>query len=708
MRHIEQKQPSRAANPQNPLSQENDRDANQRRRTQLVRQIGIEAQHLDTPALLLVSAFLKATTTPEQIDINLSVNTMSGQELYSVRETLLNGRSIQTRKVTFETQNAIVQNTTSTLQYRKANVDRQRVPSLTTQRMRTMLTEYLQTQRYNLKDNRLQVIESLHAEEVGLCDVLHVSDSYGVQGFNGFTTMNHCGVALPGACMDIVLGVAERLCLGYAHHATFVLAQAGTNDFLNVHNVMVDEFRRQGAPLTDVAIITKAERFATHIKFNPAELKKKRPNVKFIVITPMKVHMPDITPSAFQKAYLLEIFNRAAARIMEKRDERGLNEYKLLTIPGVWLLSTDEVHLRAYLTPLMLYRIQEELKSKFGLAHDFIDSVRAVATYYTRGDRAFQRMVRIPDRATRTKRMRANHAEEKQLIKLAMTPKKTKTMDACQLPTLCSELVLGNKGMQIEWTDAQKMGDCTRCKKPDTFIPTSCIINDGMLAQVFINSFVDFERRVPETEFQTLMMRPLKEVLTQDRVTLNAIAGIEEMIMANQGWREYIEAQEKVQAEKPAFRPNIKVSGRTAKKHKESRITHLDIPLKDWVLMTILFEGFEGGPNEFWNLLTKFTEAQMNTIYLLLEMTTIKYIARDKVGMKRINTTKSTLKEQTTKWIRGLIQKAGGGVCQAELELLSGLHVIHLQTILSSSYITMLQGRKMQEPANTPRSWRTG
>ena len=278
MRHIEQKQPSRAANPQNPLSQENDRDANQRRRTQLVRQIGIEAAHLDTPALLLVSAFLKATTTPEQIDINLSVNTMTGQELYSVRETLLNGRSIQTRKVTFETQNAIVQNTTSTLQYRKANVDRQRVPSLTTQRMRTMLTQYLQTHRYNLKEmpNRLQVIESLHAEEVGLCDVLHISDSYGVQGFNGFTTMNHCGVALPGACMDIVLGVAERLCLGYAHHATVVLVQAGTNDFLNVHNVMVDEFRRQGAPLTDDAIITKAERFATHIKFNPAGIEEEK------------------------------------------------------------------------------------------------------------------------------------------------------------------------------------------------------------------------------------------------------------------------------------------------------------------------------------------------------------------------------------------------------------------------------------------------
>ena len=208
-----------------------------------MRQLPVNAAHPDTPALLLLEGFLQATTTAEQIDMHLSVTGVRGQELFSVKETLLQGKSVNMRKVRFESQNAITQEKTSTLQFRKANIDRTRPPSEETQEMREMLITYLEGQRYKVRSNRnrLEVINHLHAEEVAACDVLHISDSYGVQGYNGFTTTNHCGLALPGAYLSVIQGVAERLCQGYAHQVSFVLAQGGTNDFLRVHDQMVDQ-----------------------------------------------------------------------------------------------------------------------------------------------------------------------------------------------------------------------------------------------------------------------------------------------------------------------------------------------------------------------------------------------------------------------------------------------------------------------------------
>ena len=124
-------------------------DSEEHRRKQILRQLTVNAAHLDTPALLLLEGFLQATTTAEQIDMHLSVTGVRGHELFSVRETLLQGKSVNARKVRFESQTAITQEKTSTLQFRKANIDRTRPPSEETQKMREMIITYLEGQRYN-------------------------------------------------------------------------------------------------------------------------------------------------------------------------------------------------------------------------------------------------------------------------------------------------------------------------------------------------------------------------------------------------------------------------------------------------------------------------------------------------------------------------------------------------------------------------------
>ena len=667
---------------------------------------------MDTPALRLLTGFLKATESTEMIDIFLSVTqTQNSTELYSVRETIRGGQLAGSRKITFEKQVKIQQADTSILQYRKANIDRTRTPSEETQRMRRMVIDYLHSQKYVVvgRPNREAVVEHLHAEELKSCDVLHVSDSYGVQGYNGFTTTNHCGLALPGASVAVVLGVAERLCLEHATNASTLVIQAGTNDFLTLHNGMVDQLRRQGTPLNDQAAIDKGLNFGYTLHWDTSRLIKERPNLKCVVVAPLSVHMLDITPSENRKAHLLQMFNLAAARAMKQRDTKGLNTYRVITLPGIWYLSTDEVHLRPYQTPLMLYHIQEELKTNMGLKNDFIDSPRAVATYYTRGHRTFERIAAIGSVHTRTKMMKSNHDEEMRCVKLAMTPKRTKSLDACQTPAQCNELILGNKGMLIEWTEWKKLGECRGSPRPSTDIPPQCPVKQGSFEKLLANTFLNLEKTLSESEFHILIQKPMKEVLTQDRVELNAIGTFDQVIKSNQGWNEYIQEQEALVEEKIVYEPAEKPKGRSGSKFKASRITYLDIPYKDWVMMSRLFKDFEKGPNVFWSSLTTFSQAQMNTIMMLLEITTVKYIARGKVGMDKLIKAKATLRSQMSKWIRGQIQETeGGGICQAELEIMTGLHTMHLTTILSSNVITLLQGRKNQEPASTPKSWRKG
>ena len=544
---------------------------------------------MDTPALRLLTGFLKATESTEKIDIFLSVTqTQNSRELYSVRETICKGQLAGARKITFEKQVKIQQADTSILQYRKANIDRTRAPSEDTQKMRRMIIDYLQTNKYvvNGRPNREAVIEHLHAEELSSCDVLHVSDSYGVQGYNGFTTTNHCGLALPGASVAVVLGVAERLCLGYATNASTLVVQAGTNDFLTIHNVMVDQFRRQGTPLMDQIAIDKGLKFGYSLRWDTSPIVKQRPNVKCVVVAPLAVHMLDITPSENRKAHLLQMYNQAASRALNERERKGLNPYRVITLPGIWYLSTDEVHLRPYQTPLMLYHIQEELKAHMGLKNDFIDSPRAVATYYTRGYRTFERIAAIENIRTRTIMMKSNHDEEMRCVKLAMTPKRTKSLDACQTPAQCNELILGNKGMLIEWQELKKLGECKGSPRPITDIPPQCPVKHGSLEKMLANTFLNLEKTLSEAEFHILVQKPMKEVLTQDRVELNAIGTFEQAIKSNHGWNEYIQAQEALVEEKVVYAPAEKPKGRSGSKFKASRITYLDIPYKDWVMMS--------------------------------------------------------------------------------------------------------------------------
>ena len=421
----------------------------EQRRLQMVKQLSVQASHLDIPTLSLITGFLKRTTSRDtELKIHLSITNKSGRDLYSVMDTIKNGSTMKTKRVNFESQAEVVQTESSTLQYRKINVDRSRQPTAETQTMREDLIHLLESKKYMVRENqnRMAVINGLHVEELMGCDVLHVSDSYGVQGYNGFTTPNHCGVALPGAWLSVVCCAAERLCSRYAKLATVVIAQGGTNDFLRIHSTMLDARRRGQGTMNNEEMASRGVRFATNLTWEISELKAKRPELKFVIMAPLEVHMPTLTKSCERKAELLEVFNKAASTTMKKRHGSKLNPYEVLVIGGTWYLSPDEVHLRPYQTPLVFLRIQEGLKKDMGLENDFIDEPKAVATYYYRGHRTFQRIANVRDPVEREKMIWKNHHEEMRCIKLSMTPKKSKDLDGAQIPTLSQELTLGKSG----------------------------------------------------------------------------------------------------------------------------------------------------------------------------------------------------------------------------------------------------------------------
>ena len=66
-----------------------------------------------------------------------------------------------------------------------------------------------------------------------------------------------------------------------------------------------------------------------NVKWDTTEIHKTRPQVVFIVVAPLMVHMPDLTLSRDRKALLLQMFNQAAASLMEERDARKLTNFNL-------------------------------------------------------------------------------------------------------------------------------------------------------------------------------------------------------------------------------------------------------------------------------------------------------------------------------------------------------------------------------------------
>ena len=178
--------------------------------------------------------------------------------------------------------------------------------------------------------------------------------------------------------------------------------------------------------------------------------------------------------------------------------------------------------------------------------------------------------------------------------------------------------------MLIEWQELKKLCECKGSPRPVTDIAPQCPVKQGSLEKMSVNTFLNLEKTISEAKFHILVQKPMKEVLSQDRVELNAINTFEQAIKSNQGWNEYIQAQEALVEEKVVYTPVEKSKGRSGSKLKSSRITYLDIPYKDYVMMSILFEDFEQGPNVFWNSMTTFNTAQMNTSMMLLEITTVK------------------------------------------------------------------------------------
>ena len=189
--------------------------------------------------------------------------------------------------------------------------------------------------------------------------------------------------------------------------------------------------------------------------------------------------------------------------------------------------------------------------------------------------------------------------------------------------------------MLNEWNSAKKLGDCRGTPKPAMYIPKKHAVKHGILASTFRNCILATERALTEADFNSFIQRPLKEALADTRVKLQTTGEIEEMLRMNPGWLEYI----KVQEERVGSHATIKTGkkSRQTRKAKEANMSHMDIPMKDWAILTVIFPEFEQGPNVFWKKARPmFDDTTFNTMFLLLEMNTIKYLARGKVGMDTI------------------------------------------------------------------------
>ena len=645
----------------------------------------------------------------------MSVTTMDGTELYAETDNIMQGKTTEKKRVKF--QPAVVQEVSivSKVQFRKINIHHSRDASAETVSLRDNLRKMLEGECYLIvSDTRKEAIEGVHIEDLKNCTTLHVSDSYGAPGYNGFTTSNHFGLVLPGARTAVVQRVAVWLCVGYAPNTKILLVQSGTNDFLQTHATLVKARISEQHFLPKDQVRAKADQFAmTLSSWNLKALENARPEVTAVVVAPLHVHMPSHTRSKDEKARLLELFNDTCLDCIEKRlsNARNLNTCTIIILKGLWLLSPDEVHLKAFQTPLMYYEIERELKKLFPNMDPIIDEPRAVSTFYIQGYRRYVRDSEIKDNSKRAEEVWKTHKEEVIKIKRSMMPQSTPALDSSQTPFLCQRLTTASQGAKREMEEFDKipMDQAKKAKRPAMKIPEHCPKNSGPMSTAIYDATMDLEMRTSEVDFRKRAVLPIREITRNERYTTDKISQLETVFRKNKKWTDHEADYARRGEESETMRgPHAQKYSRNARKAKVDQMTLTDVSLKDWGLLPALFPDLEQGPQTFWREGDQINEERWNTMCALLDAKTIKFIAPSTYTLKAIQAKKRQLKTQMVMWIKGLITGAEGGMCQAELEVITGFHFLHLQAIIGNGVITMLTGLKCQEPIAAPKQWRRG
>ena len=643
----------------------------------------------------------------------MTVTSDQGVQLFSTRMTCKSGDTLSNDNLItplagepFVAQDSILQFRMSNLARANQNDDDQ---AAFLRRLDTQLADH----DYKVTQiDHMIVIQQINLERLKTAQILIAADSYtNISVRQQYTTPNVSTAVFPEADFETVATSADMLAAHYTNSPSVVIVVASTANFLTAHARAVDNANATRSEKIDMATIySAAQDFADLLatwKF--PDIKRQCDRARIFVLAPLEVAMP-LARDPQQKAEALALYNVTVRKAMYEKVHNKIElAFEILFVEGTWWLSPDQVNLRTHQLPLLVVRIQERIQQGFMAdLPPMIDSPQAATTLYYLGHWAYLRIAHS-NMTTDEKivAMRLLTQSENQTVRDFPYNRRCKALDDYQLPTQCTALTAHNKGMQdaaneLELPTAPTIAET----RPSFTIPTTHVQPKGTFARALQALAIRLYQTLPETIFTTIMNSSATQIITDTMIPPYDNIPFEEIYSAATHW---IVFDHKVASR------TMEARAKTSKAASQATATPVcdthfaDITLRDMVMLTIMFpETFSEGPDAFWKDTLRITPEEWITYFSFLDLKTIKYIAHGNTRLSTIKEKKKESRQRLLAWVRDVVRQTGGGICQAQLEYETGLHITHLESAITCETLTVILGRQSHSPMAMPAAYREG
>ena len=536
-------------------------------------------------------------------------------------------------------------------------------------------------------------------------------DSYGnSQCAEQYTTPNVTTMVLPGARLITVAKAAATLSTQAMDAPSEVILFASTNDYLTSHTAMLARQRHPNVSTVSQDAADAALDFVDSLM--RMDFTKFDRNVRVFYVAPLLVQSPHIFDND-HKAHGLAIFNDAVRADLRNRIRHGQTPpVEIVFVDEEWWLSADQVHLRAYQLPMLLLHIERAVHRQHDALPQMIDCPQAATTLYYKGHQAYRRITESTTRNENQKRRAIKElaGQESSTLKKFPRSEPCKSLDDHQLPAQTPALITPNPLIQTAHDElmspqTHKGVEVVQEERQWTFHPQNSNPT-GPIAQRIQLIIRRLYKTMTLSKFLSIVTHSIRQLVDQNLLMTEDIVKLIDIFKLSQGWLKF-DAFIESESQKTAKTADAKrASQDTSTPFRRDRM--VDISLRDLAILTILFpQSFDLGPKAFWPKSDQITPNQWHTFATLLDRKTLTYIS---YGQSRRSTVITQTRGVQMQWLAMLRNTllAKGGMCQAQLEHETGLHLTHLQTLLTPTTLTAILGRKSHNPLATPAAYKEG
>ena len=683
------------------------------KRAQLIKAATANMAKLDDELLRTIIAFTDHAVIDEKRELAMTVTSDQGVQLFNTKMTSKSGDTLNNENLITPLAGEPFVAQDSILQFRMSNLARANQDDAEQSAFLSKLDARLTEHAYKVAEiDHMVVIQQINLALLKTAQVLIAADSYtNISVRQQYTTPNVSTAVFPEADFETVATSADMLAAHHMNSPSVVIVVASTANFMTAHARAVNNaVASQSDRINMDTIYSAAQDFAEQLatwKF--PDIKRQCDRARIFVVAPLEVAMP-LARDPQQKAEALALYNVTVRQLLHEKVHNKIElAFEILFIEGTWWLSPDQVNLRTHQLPLLVVRIQERIRQGFMAdLPPVIDSPQAATTLYYLGHWAYLRIAHSTMTTDeKIVAMRLLTQSENRTVRDFPYNRRCKALDDYQLPTQCTALTAHNKGMQDAADELELPTPPTIAEtRPSFTIPAKHVQPRGAFAQALQALAIRLYQALPETAFTLIMNSSAAQIIADTMVPPHDNTPFEEIYNAATHW---------IVFDHQVASRTMEARAKTSKATSQATATPVcdthfaDITLRDMVMLTILFpENFSEGPDTFWKNTLDITSDEWITYFSFLDLKTIKYIAHGNTRLSTIKEKKKASRQRLLAWMRDVVRQAGGGICQAQLEYETGLHLTHLESAVTCETLTVILGRQSHSPMAMPAAYREG